>query len=140
LPPISLLTLLSLPSLYLATNLSTWPSVSIEPPIALLSHLATGVVLLTRLTFSNILVFVFFIFYVGLQVPEVGVLPGVPARGADGGCEHGNRLHQSDSAPQMPRELIIKRLLVLLSSAEICSWHPTITYVQSYPNSRLGIF
>ena len=45
----------------------------------------------------------------GLQVPEVGVLPGVPARGADGGCEHGNCLHQSDSAPQMPGELTKKK-------------------------------
>ncbi len=43
----------------------------------------------------------------------MGVLPGVPARGADCRREHGHCLHQSDSAPQMRGELTKKRLLVV---------------------------
>ncbi len=75
----------------------------------------------------------------------MGVLPGVPARGADGRCEHGNCLHQSDSAPQMPGKLTRKKTTSVVffcwdSSTENCSWHPTISCVRSYPNPRQGIF
>ncbi len=49
----------------------------------------------------------------------MGVLPGVPARGADSRCEHGNCLHQSDSAPQMPGKLTKKKTTSVVFSVGI---------------------